>query len=56
MKTDNGSSNLEDQEDLEDVRIAEQRLSEIKAGRTKTLTLEEVASLMPVEKSGIPDK
>ena len=52
MKTDNESSNLED---LEDVRIAEQRLLEINADRTKTLTLEEVNSLIPVEKSDIPD-
>ncbi|MFJ7882723.1 XRE family transcriptional regulator [Pseudomonas sp. NPDC096917] len=52
MKTDIGSSNLED---LEDVRIAEQRLLEINANRTKTIKLEEVNSLIPVEKSAIPD-
>ena len=52
MKTDNESSNLED---LEDVRIAEQRLLEINADRTKTLTLEEVTNLIPVEKTDIPD-
>ena len=52
MKTDNGSSNLED---LEDVRIAEQRLLVINAGHTKTLISEEITSLIPVEQSDIPD-
>ena len=52
MKTDNGSSNLED---LEEVRISEQRLLEVNADRTKTLTFEEVTNLIPVEKSDIPD-
>ena len=31
-----------DSEDLEDIRIAEQRLSEINAGRTKTIKLENI--------------
>ena len=30
-------------EDLEDMYLAEQRLTEIKAGRTKTMPLEEIA-------------
>lgn len=52
MKTENNSTNLKG---LEDIRIAEQRMFDIHAGRTKTLTLEDAASLIPVETPDILD-
>lgn len=39
-------------EDLEDIYIAEQRLSDIRAGRSRVLTSDEVEAMLRVEAGG----
>lgn len=39
-------------EDLEDIYIAEQRLSDIRAGRSRVLTSDEVEAMLRVEDGG----